>query len=441
MLSNSAAEIDRLTVHWVSPLPPLPTDIAHYTRRILPSLAKVADVVLWTSQDEWDAEINTYATVRRFDAFAKHPMDLFGIESARNEINAAFFNIGNSYTFHRDIFCLSQRVPGIVVIHDLVLQEFFRDMLHNKVLDPTAYVRAMHRHYGDEAARIARDVCTTMKLSADILERYPMFEAVIEKSVAALVHTPTGMDSIGSRGLVPAYHLDLPFAISQLSSAGRAATGPLRLLQFGHIGPNRRLLQVLDALGEIKDTLEFSFEICGAVWDAELVERAIERLGLSSRVRMRGFVPEHELDAAIAEAHLVFNLRFPSMGEASGSQLRIWNQAALSVVSQVGWYATLPDDCVIKISIENERRELIDLLRLLDADRTRFVARAVAGRANVERRHSSHAYAAGILEISRNFRHDVRDRLLIDACVPTIRSFSEGSAQELVRASVARGIS
>ena len=77
---------------------------------------------------------------------------------------------------------------------------------------------------------------------------------------------------------------------------------------------------------------------------------------------------------------------------------------------------------------------------MLDSDRSQFVARAEAGRANVERRHGSLAYAAGIFEIAKNFRRDVRERLFIDASVPIVRSFTKDQAQELVRAAVARGI-
>jgi len=432
--------LDRPVIHWVSPLPPLPTDIAHYTRRILPPLAELADVVLWTSQDDWDEELGDYAEVRRFDALASHPMPLAGVRSASGRQAAIFFNIGNSWVFHQDIYALSRRVPGIVVAHDLVLQEFFRDMVHNRSLAPSSYIATMRRHYGEDAAATAESVCASGQLTRDILNRFPMFEGAIEHSVAALVHTEPGFDAMSSRGLVPTYGLDLPFAVGPPIDARRSETGPLKLLQFGHIGPNRRLMEVLEALGEVKDRIEFNFEICGSVWNRDLVEQKIESLGLSSRIRLRGFVSEPELDAAIAQAHLVFNLRFPTMGEASGSQLRIWNQAALSVVSRVGWYATLPEDCVVKVSVENEHRELVELLSSIASDRTQFLARGQEGRSKLERHHSATAYAAGIVAIARKFRRDARERLLVEAGARMLQSQSTDATRSLFRTAIMRSM-
>ena len=61
----------------------------------------------------------------------------------------------------------------------------------------------------------------------------------------------------------------------------------------------------------------FQFDILGSLWDPLRIEQAIVSLGLEDRVHVHGFVSESELDEFIANAHLAFNLRFPTMGEAS----------------------------------------------------------------------------------------------------------------------------
>ena len=50
----------RPVIHWVSPLLPAETDIAHYTRRILPALCARADVTLWTDATTWDRELDRF---------------------------------------------------------------------------------------------------------------------------------------------------------------------------------------------------------------------------------------------------------------------------------------------------------------------------------------------------------------------------------------------
>lgn len=48
----------------------------------------------------------------------------------------------------------------------------------------------------------------------------------------------------------------------------------------------------------------------------------------------------------LAHSDMALNIRYPSMEEASFSQLRIWEHALPAIVTRVGWYATLPEDVV-----------------------------------------------------------------------------------------------
>ena len=62
----------------------------------------------------------------------------------------------------------------------------------------------------------------------------------------------------------------------------------------------------------------------------------VEELRLQDIVTLHGFVPAEALEAALASAHLAINFRFPTMGEASVSQLQIWDHALPSLVTRVG---------------------------------------------------------------------------------------------------------
>jgi len=123
-------------------------------------------------------------------------------------------------------------------------------------------------------------------------------------------------------------------------------------------------------------------------------------------VRLHGFVDEAELDARLAEAHLVFNLRHPTMGEASGSQMRIWNAAAPSVVTDLGWYADLPNETVFKIDPDNEGPALQRLIRQLAEDPSEGRAKGLAGRARLENHHAPARYAQGVAEVAARFGAD-----------------------------------
>ena len=71
-------------------------------------------------------------------------------------------------------------------------------------------------------------------------------------------------------------------------------------------------------------------------------------------VHVHGYTHETELNKALQTSHLAINLRYPTMGEASGSQLRIWYHALPSLVTDVGWYSSLSRDTVVHVRPEHE---------------------------------------------------------------------------------------
>lgn len=402
-------------IHWVSPLPPQQTDIAHYTRRILPELCARAPVVLWTDAEHWDKELEDFAPVRRFNADAPVPMDMRTLPPGPGGGEAIFFHVGNSWVFHSGIVRMARRMPGTIVLHDLAIQELLRDMVFNDLLPAEDYHAEMVRWHGAAGAEDARRVFAHGPVAVDILEKKPLFEATMRRAVSVLCHTGPAFEAVSARKFIPAHQLELPFGIGPDVSSQRAADGPLKLVQFGHIGRNRRLEQVLDILAPLAGEIDFAYDIYGKVWDEAFVMRKAEALGLAGRVRIHGFVDEPVLDQALREAHLVFNLRYPTMGEASGSQLRIWNAAALAVVTDLGWYASLPPETVARIPLETEAQALGDLLRRLQADRGTGAAIGAAGRERLKSRHNPALYAEGILAIAARHGEDARTALLAEA--------------------------
>lgn len=112
----------RPTIHWVSPLPPAHTDIAHYTARIMPELSAVAEVILWTDAHEWDVSLERFCTIRHFDPDTALPRDFTQARRGSGP-EILFIHIGNSWVFHAGLMRLAQRIPSIVVLHDLAIQE------------------------------------------------------------------------------------------------------------------------------------------------------------------------------------------------------------------------------------------------------------------------------------------------------------------------------
>lgn len=398
-------------VHWVSPLPPARTDIAHYTRRILPALAQATDLTLWTDAPHWDHSLDDFCPVRWLDPDHITPRDFAcaGQPNARPAPGpqAVFVNIGNAVDFHAGFLRLIQRIPSIVVLHDMAIQDLCMRAIGEGLLSREVYENTIAQWHGPDGLNVVRDVFKGLREVDELTETMPGFEITLARAVSVLTHTPVVRDAVAATDTVPTYLADLPFAPSDMAPpTSRSALGPLRIVQFGYIGTNRRIHKVLEALALLRGEVDFHLDIMGSLWDPDYIALRVEELGLRPWVTLHGFVEETELDRRLRAAHLVLNLRYPTMGEASGSLMRIWNAGAAAVVTDLGWYAALPDETVFKINHETEMHDLQDLLRRLAADREAAQRVGTAGRAALEAYHTPARYAARVAEIAAHFAKD-----------------------------------
>ncbi len=413
--------VSKPRVHWVSPLPPAETDIAHYTARILPELAAETDLTLWTDAPTWDRTLHDMARVRWLDPDRITPRDfaLAGCETPGPGPEVVFVNIGNAWPFHAGFLRMLQRIPAIVVLHDMAIQEMCLDAIERDLFPLDLYETQMEHLHGSEGLAIARAAMADIQARPPLVEQFPGFELALPRAVSVLTHTPVARDAVAATSTVPVYLLDLPFRPSVTPpETYRSRIGGLRLVQFGYTGPNRRLQNVFEVLAPLKNKIDFRFDIYGKLWDPPYIQRRISELGLSHHVRHHGFVPEAELDAALQTAHLAFNLRNPTMGEASGSQMRIWNAGVPSVVTNLGWYAGLPNDTVFKIDPTDEIPALQDLLRRLAADPALGSGIAAAGRARLQGTHAPNRYARAVRELAQRFTADAAAALQRQAAAP-----------------------
>ena len=320
---------------------------------------------------------------------------------------AIFIHIGNSWVHHSGFLRLAHRVPAVIVLHDLAIQELCLEAISHRQFSRSFYIWEMTRWYGEEGYQIAMDLLAGRVRPYEIVGVAPGFELAFGRAVSVLCHTSTAFQEISKRD-VCLYQLDLPFKVDDRISDARREDKPLRLVQFGYIGPNRRLEQILEALSELTESMDFRFSIFGKLWDADRIHKQIRHLGLSGRVEVRGFVQEDILDSELRRADLVFNLRHPTMGEASGSQLRIWNAGAASVVTKDGWYGSLPDDTVFSAPIDLEKDFIKDTLLRVNVDRERLRKMGRSGRQYLLDKHQPQRYVGGIMDITGRFSEDVR---------------------------------
>jgi hypothetical protein len=390
-----------MKLNWVSPLPPAQTDIANFTVRVLAELTHRAEVSLWTQQDLWSPFPSVAEPVHQLNESA----EAFGKLQCTD---LSFYNIGNNHEFHSHIWKTSRAVPGVVVLHDTQLQGFFAEYYLEVIREPLNWVREMRRHHGRAGGWAAEGCLNGQCGLASIAARFPLTGLAVQDALGVMVHTPEAERDLRSLPCPVAY-APLPYGVTEgpererwSSIRNRTAAPPWKLAIFGFLGKNRRIRSVLEALAGLAEKNQFRLEICGASAGMEDITQLIRSYGLADVATWRGFVTD--FDGFLADADLAINLRYPTMGGASGSQLCIWDHALPSLVTRSGWYANLPADCVRHVEPDHEIEHLRAILREFLDDPVPFRQAGRRGRAFLERHHQPAQYVSTLLALAQEAR-------------------------------------
>ncbi|MBE9032837.1 glycosyltransferase family 4 protein [filamentous cyanobacterium LEGE 11480] len=385
-----------MRINYFSPLLPSQSGISEVAEQVVPALSQYATVTVWTDQTEWSQALAQSAKIRQYD-----PNDVSWRELNDTDLNV--YHIGNNVHFHHGIWQISNRVPGLVVVHDVKLQHLFYGITCVRGRDGEGYIREISRRYGHEAGITARRFLSG-EVPIAAVEDFSMTEWALENAAAVMVHTRTAFQQIAQADRWPVGYQPLAFHTPPILRERPRQAPPYRLVIFGYIAYNRRVEAVLEALGKFAQRRKFQLDIYGKLDDPDSINGCIQQFNLKAQVKVHGFVDDAVLDRALSEAHLAINLRYPTMGEASISQLRIWRHALPALVTQVGWYAEQPEDIVCFVRPEHEVEDIQQHLAALIKQPEHFRAMGQRGRQRLESMHSPDAYAQAIVRFAAQLK-------------------------------------
>jgi glycosyltransferase involved in cell wall biosynthesis len=348
-------------IAYFSPLPPERTGIAAYSAMLMPALARLAGLTVYTNEPEKAPE-NLAAQ------FPIRPISQFAGPLAAG-VDMCLYQMGNNSQFHHDIYQVMRRYPGVVTLHDVNLHSFYGD-LYVVPGRMAAYCREMAFDYGAAGVAYARG--SARGEHPYNVEQFPLFGRVVRGNLGVIVHSQFAAAQIRERypqaalRVVPIVQA-APNPLSRISAVEaktRLGYAPetILLAAFGYISANKRLDVVLRAFARLNGRFpHLRLALVGQVVEGYNLQSLCDELNLNNdQVRLVGYADEQTFAAYLAAADVGLNLRFPTLGESSATLLRLLALGKPVLVSAVDAFVELPETAVVHIPIGADEQDQVE---------------------------------------------------------------------------------
>ncbi len=363
-----------------SPLNPIKSGISDFTEELVPALSEYMQVDLFVDGIK---PIND-EILKNYNVYRIEDMDKQGV---RERYDHLIFHVGNSAARHQRIVEYLHKYGGVLELHDYAL--------HHYAAETTAmenggerYIELMRYCHGEKGVNKAEAYLdgTCPPPWEDCPLEYPVNKRILDCANAVIVHSDYIKQLL--KGIDPAYKtVCIPLHVNEIIDDIRAfrdgfrqslgiGVNTLMLASFGFATKPKRILQILEALAELKkSTSDFKYYIVGHMEDDDILQ-SIAQHSLNKHVVTTGFVDLPTLKRYMGAVDIALNLRYPTHGESSGSLHRLLGMGKTVLVSKVGAFDEYPDDIVIKIRVdENEIKDITNNLIALSRDRQALMDR------------------------------------------------------------------
>lgn len=353
--------------------------IGHYNQILTDELSKKINIHLWLS----DKKELLPTTLKKI--FYK-PDD--NLRKDLSKYDLIVYNLGNYLGFHKDIYEVSKRHRGIIILHDFVLHHFFADYYLNYKKDKEGYLNDIKRYYGSKIRKIANDGILGKRKpiwETDDAFKYPLFEKAIENSYGVIACSNFLAKKIKFRLFRPVQAMYNPFFSNNKQVLGKRtkktdlglSNNKLILATVGHVISAKKIEIVIKILAENRNLAKkVNYLILGAEVDKQYssyLKSLVKTYKLGKTVKFLGFLEDDKLHSYESVTDIFINLRFPFTGGASWSVIEEMNFAKPVIVSDTGFFSELPNDGVVKIpSGKEEENLLISLKKLINDKKIRI---------------------------------------------------------------------
>ena len=401
-----------MKVAYFSPMPPERTGIADYSGLLVPALQERVDLHV----------------VRG------------GTRRLPRGTDVALYHVGNNPNAHGWIVGALRRNRGIVVLHDFVLHHLIAGLTIARG-DTDGYLDAMQRDSGVVGRLIAHGVVDGLlpPVWETRPQEFPLVDSVLDYADGVIVHSRYVEDEVRARGFMrPIWRIPMPtWPVPETEALRLPREAAVVIGCFGNLNPAKRLPQLLRAFAEVRRRHpEALLVIAGGISSRHELDLHVTESGLrlDESVVHLGYVEEDDIWPLLAACDVLVSLRFPTMGETSGSVIRTLAVGRPLVVSDVGWFSELPDAVAAKVPVDDSEVETLSaFLDLLVSDSALRDRMGSAARELGRREHALDRvvdlYVAALEEAAG--RDTVRSAVCADVARAAVETGLDGRSREL----------
>jgi hypothetical protein len=274
--------------------------------------------------------------------------------------DADIYHIGNN-PLHRPIHDRALQRPGVVVIHDAVLQHFYLGFD-----DERRYIDEFVYNYGEWQRGLGTQLWRDRGRSGSdpVYFKYPMLKRIAETARLVVVHNPGAAAMVRSHA--PSARIEQlphlftspppldPHAVLALRHQWRLPAHAFLFGVFGHLRESKRLATVIAAARKAE-----AFLLVAGDFVSTDYARTIEPAMKSERIIRVPYLSESDFWTHARAVDACINLRYPSAGETSGIAVRLMGIGKPVIVSASLETSGFPQEICLQVDAGVAEEEML----------------------------------------------------------------------------------
>ncbi len=345
-----------LRAAYISPFPPVETGVANYSNHLARELRDYADLHLYTAdKEDLDAVLKTRFPIYTLEELATRYL----------KYDIVIYNMAARGDLFQPYLDLLTRYPGIVVVHDINLHNFF---YHGQAysngalggIESDPYFREMQYNYGTAGAETARAELAgvaPIDPAREFLNR-----RLTRRSRGVIVHSHWAANKLLENG-DPSPMLVVPHGAQVDPQYDQVVSGKVRdmlarrgdfsIAASGYFNRHWRMRPLLHAVAKLKQSGARVVLLLLGELTAEArrtCEELSAELGISGIVMDMGFIKPYDAYLShLAAVDVVIDMRGSESGGTSGAAMAAMALGKPCIVGDVPQNRELPSRVVFKV--------------------------------------------------------------------------------------------